>query len=689
MCLTLKINHSINEIKNAAYSNLQNQAFCGLVQSTFISALPLSTEDKASPKISKALKNYCSDALESLGSYSLLEYAIAKESNNSKRSLLLDMKEICDYVAREAAMDIATEAVYREPLKVAKITPEIVREKLSSPFKARVFSKDYIATLIERQKYLQKLLKKVDKNSQDYKDIRAEMKLNKISASEIMKIREKYNLSESEKDFDIGSLLSIGFLGMPGYCGNLRYNEYISDNMSVLEAAGDDINEEDEEDTPVDEDLLIDDDEEMSEEMEEDDGESKKKILAGKTLEEIAIDSRLSDSDYKKLAIRAETIDIPEIAEAINKKVVDAINREKESYQDIDDANEKLKNALIENDDNSIEDEEEAEEAVTRILDKNFRKMDQIKEHKSLFSKLQMDATEMAMCTESFSITSDLLKEVTYSDTLSVFKTPEKTLSNAIESALNFTMANESTNPMIAEKAIKIGTMAAAIILTFIETLNTLNLYKMSQNEVKAAVDRAPIMDETPGAVLDSINCKARDAVESQKRNIMSAKKTNALEDASYKLSLLAKDLSRAIEGGINIDKSIMNEINDLREVAASKVQRMDDSYIPASEAVIGVSKRAQDTNIVNSNTVAKYISKRPTDHIFFRIASENTVAIECFKNNKFVYGSTLKLEPVSEAVSVEKYIDNLVKTSDLGKISYLGNKPKMTVINKGQRTDI
>ena len=57
--------------------------------------------------------------------------------------------------------------------------------------------------------------------------------------------------------------------------------------------------------------------------------------------------------------------------------------------------------------------------------------------------------------------------------------------------------------------------------------------------------------------------------------------------------------------------------------------------------------------------------------------------------SNRYIYGSTLKLEPVSEAVSVEKYLDNLVKTTDLGKITNHGERPKMTVINKGRRTDI
>ena len=83
----MKINHSKNEIKNAVYSNLQNQVFSGLVQSAFISALPISSSEKTNPKINRALKNYCADALESLGSYSLLENAIRKETNASRLSL--------------------------------------------------------------------------------------------------------------------------------------------------------------------------------------------------------------------------------------------------------------------------------------------------------------------------------------------------------------------------------------------------------------------------------------------------------------------------------------------------------------------------------------------------------------------------------------------------------------------------
>lgn len=566
----MKINHSKNEIKNAVYSNLQNQAFSGLVQSAFISALPISSSEKTNPKINRALKNYCADALESLGSYSLLENAIRKETNASRLSLLNDMKNICDEIAYEAASRVANINVAMEASEDDDMEPE----------------------------------------------------------------------DETED---------------------------IPDDLTV----------EDE-----------DDDLEGEELQEEEDTEPKKKILAGKTLEEIALDARLNDSEYKKLARKAESIDIPEISEVINNKVVDAINKEKDAYQEIDNANEKLKNALIENEDNSVENDIEAKEAVSRIIDKNFSSY-QTREHKSIFSKLQLDATEMAMCTENASITADFLKDITYADTLSAFDIPEKTLGNAIESALNFRMANEACNPGNMEKAVKIGTMAAAIVLTLIETLNTLNLYRMSFDEAKSIVNRPNMMDNTPDAVLDSINSRSSSIISDQRKIINGSREANAIENASYKLSLLKKDLSRAVEGGINVDKKILADIDDLKELATNKIKKLDDTCAPASESAVSMTKKAQEANVINSNTIAKYISKRPTDHIYFRVTNESTIAVECFMSNRYIYGSTLKLEPVSEAVSVEKYLDNLVKTTDLGKITNHGERPKMTVINKGRRTEI
>ena len=547
----------------------QNEAFSGMVQSTFISALPIPEADKSNPMVTSVLKNYCSDALESLGGYSLLENAIRTETNLSKLSLLNDIRDTCMSVAKEAANEYS------------------------------------------------------------------------ISYQKAMEAEE--DVSEDD-DADV------------------------PDDLMIEE------DEEDIADPQVDED-------EMSE-------EPKRKILVGKTLEEIAIDSRLEDADYKKLAKKAESIDIPEISEIINKKVVDAINNEKESYEEIDRTNEKLKNALIENEDNAVENDDEAREAATRIMDRQFGCFDN-KEHKTLFSKLQLDATEMAMCSESAMISERLLKSVTYNDTLSAFSSTEETLGEAIESALNFKIANECADPAIAAKAVKIGTMSAAIVLTFLETLNTLNLYKVSFDEAKQMVCKPPMIERAPAAVLDSINSKSAAIIDDQRRSIRAARDVNALESANYKLSLLKKDLTRATESGINISKEVLKNIDVLQETAMEKINRIDNNYTPASEAVIINTKKAIESNVVTANQVAKYIAKRPSDHIFFRIANEGTVAVECFKNNKYVYGSTIKLQPVSEAVSAEKYIETLVKTSDLGKIEYLSGKPKMTVLNRGSRTDL
>lgn len=537
-----------------------------MVQSIFLSAIPLNNDVKMDPSMLNTLKNYCSNALENAGGISLLYNAINTETNSSKRGLLADIYSICDEVASEAAIRIAMEA------------------------------------------------------------------------------------TEDEEELD--------------------------ENNDLM------IDEEDPEDEEFAEEDDVDDLEE-DKELEE----PKKKILPGRTLEEIAIDTQLTDEEYRKLAKRSDKIDSKEISEIINQKVVKALNDEKDTYEAIDKSNQKLKDALIENEDNEIDTEDEAKEAATRILDKNFKSYQNL-EHRSVFSKLQLDAVEALMCSESATIDNKILEDITFNETLSIFTSREKTLSEAIESAINMKCMEPCCN---TGAAVELGTIIATIILTFIETLNTLNLHKVRYDEAATIAEKKPAMDYTPNSILENVNRKAGEFIEQQKREIRLSrdKDANALEAVAYNLNCLKNSLNKAIENGVNIDNSLITGINDISQDVHKNIAKIEDAYIPITEAAIALNKRSNEANIVAANTVAKYISKKNPDHIMFRVATESTIGIECYRDNKYVYGTNLVLQPTTESLSIEKTIESLARSSDLSKITCYGEKPKFTIINNGKRSSI
>ena len=118
----MKINQ--NSVKNAVKDKLVNSCFNGIVQSVFLSAVPLDNELKMEPGMLNTLENYCSNALENAGGISLLYNALTTESNPSKKGLLADIYSICDEVATEAAIRIAMEATEDEEEDIDDISDD-------------------------------------------------------------------------------------------------------------------------------------------------------------------------------------------------------------------------------------------------------------------------------------------------------------------------------------------------------------------------------------------------------------------------------------------------------------------------------------------------------------------------------------------------------------------------------------
>ena len=168
------------------------------------------------------------------------------ESTDWSEKELPDIFDEEDYTEEFSDNIDAIEGVYKKLPSFIAITPENIEPWLTTYSDVKQHSKEYLYQLTNRQIALQKMLAKVDKGSQDYKDIVAEMKCNKESAKKIMKAREKFGLSDIQDDKSFASIFTYGLLG------NKLSNQYISKNKSVLEASEsltmlDDYNDESEE----------------------------------------------------------------------------------------------------------------------------------------------------------------------------------------------------------------------------------------------------------------------------------------------------------------------------------------------------------------------------------------------------------------------------------------------------------
>ena len=141
-------------------------------------------------------------------------------------SVELSEEELSDTLDIEEA----NEGAYKKLPKCMTVTPEKIEPYLTSYETAKNYGKTYMLHLAHRQLKLQKMLEKAEKNSQDYKDIIAEMKSNKDAVKKILKAREKFGLPDIRNDISFASVITYGLLG------NKLANEYIYKNGSLLEA---------------------------------------------------------------------------------------------------------------------------------------------------------------------------------------------------------------------------------------------------------------------------------------------------------------------------------------------------------------------------------------------------------------------------------------------------------------------
>ncbi len=566
-------------IEQMAYNKFLTQAFESVVSSTFISAIPMSDEEKGSAV--KELRKYSNNALEAAGGYGLLIDAINTETNPHKKAFLMDINDICIATASEAAKRFALEA-----------TGDPESTSLADDVDA---------------------LEEIDENADN----------------EVDEANDPADAPEDDME---------------------------------------DVGEEDDivEDKPE---------------------EPKKKVLLGKSLKELSLDARMTDAEYKSLARRAESIDIPQIAKIVSDKIIKTVNEEKKAYTELDEASERLKDALIEKEDNDIDTPEEAKEAVDRIIDMNFSKSCP-REHKSLFSKIQLNAAETLMAMENVDfnrVDSNVLTKITCRTAPMIFE-EKATLNSALEEVMCTNINPDCADEYECHRKIKFGHILSIFIITLLETLNTLSLHKMNRKEAVAITNGPDIKDTAPGAVANGVNAQSAVALENLKKVIRESKDTAAIEAAVEKLDNLHSKLTECTNAGYNINKNLTAAIESLKAEASVRCEKITRAFEAANESLSISEARKNDMgNLTDKNfmtNVKKNIVKRCPKKVVFKIANEGAVHVD-FIGTPMEYTMSAAFESAHGGLSNTEYFKALAREANIPDIEYNdGTYPNIVIID-------
>lgn len=572
-----------NTIIEAVGNKFLSNAFEAVVSTTFISALPLSDDDKRDRKTVNSLKAFAHKALESAGGYQLLIDAIENERNPSKLSLLKDLNSICYTTAIEAATRVAMEATSDEE-----------------------FDED-------------------DPNESE----------------------------ESLEDLKID----------------------VDDTEEADEASDTESND-------------------AAEEPAEKPGETKKKILKGKTLKELTLDARMTDQEYASLAKKAGNIDMADIADIVNDKITKAVNDEKKSYQQIDEANDRLKAALIERDDiNEDENPDEAKEAVEGVYRLNFGN-NAPREHKSLFSTLQASIAETLIATEATSFDEldvNLLTKVTCRTLPHTF-TETVSLSSAVEEALSTSIAVEGWSGSNCDDVIKFASLTSIIIMTFLETLNTMNIKIFDKDDIKCAVDRGAYNPANAACIAQNVDSCTKVALDAIRENIKKSNDISDLENAMEKTIEINDKLNEVAKKGHPVSSKLLASVESIQTEINARLAKVSKGYATATEA-ISYAKALQNDEARRAfesavGRLKESIIRRWPDRVIFRIKGNN-VHSDMIKNNRTVATDDMTIGCALEGVTATDFFRSVAKMNGIDEI-VLGNRKLDTlIINEDGRTTI
>lgn len=419
------------------------------------------------------------------------------------------------------------------------------------------------------------------------------------------------------------------------------------------------------------------------------------KSLAGKDIGEVQLDSKISDKDIDNLKKAASKIDISNISKIVSDKVADVIQAEKVARFKLDEEKERLKQALINDENNSIEDENAAESAMESMLEIPLSKYD-VRTHTSLFSTLQRRAVESIMSYKMDSNnvnTSDVLSEITINNTLDIFKPQQMTFYSAATKAIEMTVVNESADPETMQKIVSNATIFATIIYTFIELLNTMSLHTCTRNEIKDICTKNCNVSSV-NDVACVVNKNATAAIENNKKNILKMTSIEDVNNAISDIKILKGNLVDAKEqAGVPIEQSVFDKLDELIEYGERRIATIESGFKALTESAvdIGIAKN-KDADVSKLNGITAAIKYKTFDNVKFvckeAADGKGVFAVEACLGKTPIYTSNLLVTGM-ESATPERYVQYLVQRSNLKSVTPRGDQPDYCAVVNGHVYEI
>lgn len=419
-------------------------------------------------------------------------------------------------------------------------------------------------------------------------------------------------------------------------------------------------------------------------------------IRQGIAFKNLVADAKMTDEEYSRYVKMRGRLDLPEVSKLINHKVEQAMLAEKETYQMIDEANQKLKDVITDkaDEEGDIVTDEQAEEIKESVLEVPLKNSP--REHLSVFSKIQAAAIEAVMCKENVDVNkpdANLMLDITTKYTFDIFNNvKEPTLEQTLDNLVNYKAATEACGSCGNQhQLMNLGTAFATIIYTFLQALHSMNLTTFTTGMAKNLCEKnGPLGDNEPRSVGNNIDHRVRAALETEARAIRKMDNAPQLEAAVAQLTRLKDKLIAVKESGIPLDIVTMNKIEELTREALSRKASFDVSLesmmIPGSAAV---AERYFETDKYEVGKVATSFRNTELDKIVFKCTEgASIINVIGMNEGRAVKQTSVALESAYN-VPTEKYLKMLVNSSKLKDAKFGDSLPAIESWIEGKHTNL
>lgn len=398
-------------------------------------------------------------------------------------------------------------------------------------------------------------------------------------------------------------------------------------------------------------------------------------IRQGIPFKDLVADAKMTDEEYERYVRMRGRLDLPEVSKLINHKVTQAMLAEKETYQMIDEANQKLKDAITDkaDEEGDIITEDQAEEIKESVLELPLKNSS--REHVSVFSKIQAAAIEAVLCERDIDINkpnADIMLDVATNYTFDIFNNKkEPTLEQTLNRLVNYKEATEACEDCDCrqQQLMNLGTAFATIIYTFIQALYSMNLVNLTPAMARHVCDKCgPLGDRDPRKVGHTVDDQVRAALETEGRAIRKINNVPGLESQIAQLNKFKKRLEGVTEMGIPVSPSIFAKIDSLTNEALTRKAKYESSLessltLPRSSSV---SNRSFEVDMYEMNKIPNTFRNTSVDKIVFRCnEGASLIDVVGLSNGRAVKSTSVALES-NYNVPTASYLKMLVKSSKL-----------------------